>query len=50
VKTEEEIRKMIEQLKGRKSWSSNMNYETSGAIEALEWVLKLREYLATGLR
>lgn len=50
MKTKEEIKKMLEELKNRKSSSANMNYETGGAKEALEWVLGERKYLAAGLR
>lgn len=50
LKTKEEIEKMIEALEKRKSSSANMNYEIGGAIEALEWVLSKREFLAAGRR
>ena len=50
MKTESEIRKMIEELQTRKSMSSNMNYEIGGAIDALKWILEDTDFLGTGLR
>ena len=50
MKTEDEIKKMVEELDKRKSNSSNMNYEIAGAKEALEWVLSEREFLGSGVR
>lgn len=39
MKTEQELKKMLEELRERRSSSSNMNYEISGAEQALNWVL-----------
>ena len=51
MKTEKEIKEMLEELKKRYSSSSNMNYEIGGAKDALEWALdNEKKYLGVGRR
>ena len=50
MKTEKEIKKMIEGLVQRHSSSSNMNYEIAGAKDALHWVLNENKGLGVGRR
>ncbi len=50
MKSEKEIKETLEELKSNHSLSANMNYERSGAIEALEWVLDNKKYLTAGRR
>ena len=42
MKTEKEIKVFLEELNKRSSLSPNMNYERSGAVGALEWVLDMK--------
>lgn len=50
MRTEKEIKDKLEALKNQTSPSSDMNSETAGAREALEWVLGKRAYLSAGRR
>lgn len=44
MKKKKEIEQFLRELEGRHHPSPNMGYERSGAIQALEWVLGLKEY------
>ncbi len=50
MKTEQEIRMLLEELKRRSSLSANMNYERAGAIEAIEYILGDHKYESIGVR
>ena len=51
MKTEQQIKEELAKLLLKHSPSANMNYERSGAIEALEWVLSdTKNYLGAGER
>ncbi len=50
MRSRKTLERMLEELRCRCSSSSNMNYEIGGAIDALKWVLRKEEFLASGLR